>query len=53
MAVEPEQDLLAVVLVKKAKGKVGDEFKRTPIVHVFSLSSGDELWKKNSKAMSK
>jgi outer membrane protein assembly factor BamB len=46
LAVEPEQDLLAVVLVKKAKGKVGDEFKRTPIVHVFSLSSGDELWKK-------
>jgi len=46
LAVEPEQDLLAVVLVKKAKGKVGDEFKRTPIVHVFSLSNGDELWKK-------
>jgi outer membrane protein assembly factor BamB len=46
LAVEPEQDLLAVVLVKKAKGKVGDEFKRTPIVHVFNLPSGDELWKK-------
>ncbi len=46
LAVAPEQDLLAVVLVKKAKGKVGDEFKRTPIVHVFQLSSGDELWKK-------
>jgi outer membrane protein assembly factor BamB len=46
LAVEPEQNLLAVVLVKKAKGKVGDEFKRTPIVHVFSLSNGAELWKK-------
>ena len=46
LAVEPEQDLLAVVLVKKAKGKIGEEFKRTPIVHVFQLSSGDELWKK-------
>ena len=46
LAVEPAQDLLAVVLVKKAKGKVGEEFKRTPIVHVFQLSNGDELWKK-------
>ncbi|MCY7377525.1 MAG: PQQ-binding-like beta-propeller repeat protein [Pyrinomonadaceae bacterium] len=46
LAVEPAQDLLAVVLVKKAKGKVGEEFKRTPVVHVFKLSNGDELWKK-------
>lgn len=46
LAVAPEQDLLAVVLVKKAKGKVGDEFKRTPVIHVFQLSNGDELWKK-------
>ncbi len=46
LAVAPEQDLLAVVLVKKAKGKVGEEFKRTPIVHVFQLSNGSELWKK-------
>jgi hypothetical protein len=46
LAVEPEQDLLAVVLVKKASGKVGDELKRTPIVHVLRLSDGDELWKK-------
>ena len=46
LAVDPSQDLLAVVLVKKAKGKIGEEFKRTPIVHVFQLSNGDELWKK-------
>lgn len=46
LAVEPAQDLLAVVLVKKPGGKVGEEFKRTPIVHVFQLSTGDELWKK-------
>ncbi|MDQ3063270.1 MAG: PQQ-like beta-propeller repeat protein, partial [Acidobacteriota bacterium] len=46
LAVEPSADLLAVVLVKKAKGKVGEEFKRTPIVHVFQLSNGEELWKK-------
>lgn len=46
LAVEPQSDLLAVVLVKKAKGKVGEEFKRSPVVHVFQLSNGDELWKK-------
>ncbi len=28
LAVDPPNDLLAVVLVKKAKGKVGEEFKR-------------------------
>jgi len=46
LAVDPEQDLIAVVLVKKAVGKVGEELKRHPVVHVFRLSSGDELWKK-------
>ncbi len=46
LAVEPEQDLLAVVLVKKAKGKVGEELKRTPTIHVLRLSDGNELWKK-------
>ncbi len=46
LAVEPEQDLLAVVLVKKAFGKVGDEFKRSPQIHVLRLSDGEELWKR-------
>ncbi len=46
LAVEPSQNLLAVVLVKKTRGNVGEEFKRHPIVHVFNLSNGDELWKK-------
>ncbi len=46
LAVEPEQDLLAVVLVKKAVGKVGDEYKRSPQIHVLRLSDGVELWSK-------
>jgi outer membrane protein assembly factor BamB len=46
LAVEPEQDLLAVVLVKKARGSVGDELKRSPQIHVLRLSDGEELWKK-------
>lgn len=45
LAVEPARDLLAVVLVRKAYGPVGEELKREPIVHVLRLSSGRELWK--------
>src|SRR5687768_2082085 len=44
LAADPTSDLLAVVLVKDPRGS--GELKRTPIVHVLRLSSGDELWKK-------
>ena len=50
LAVEPEQDLLAVVLVKKAKGKIGEELKREPVIHVLRLSDGEELWKQQLKS---
>ena len=46
LAVEPEQDALAVVTVKKAKGNIGEELKREPVVHVLRISDGEELWKK-------
>jgi outer membrane protein assembly factor BamB len=46
LAVEPDADLLAVVLVKKAKGEIGEELKRSPQIHVLRLSDGEELWKK-------
>lgn len=46
LAVDPANDLIAVVLVKDPKGDAGSEFKRKPIVHVLKLSSGDELWKR-------
>lgn len=46
LAVEPQSDLIAIALVKKARGKIGETVKRAPVVHVFRLSSGDELWKK-------
>ncbi len=46
LAVEPDKNLLCAVLVKKARGRVGEEFKRAPVVHVFDLSNGEELWKK-------
>ncbi len=46
LAVEPSADLLAVVLVKDAKGDAGSDLKRKPVVHLLRLSDGDELWKK-------
>jgi outer membrane protein assembly factor BamB len=45
LAADPQNDLLAIVLVKDAKGRLGDDIKRKPIVHVLQLSTGDELWK--------
>lgn len=47
MAIEPDENLLAIVLVKDAKGKSNDDLKRHPVVHVLDLSSGDELWKRD------
>ena len=46
LAVDPESDLIAVVLVKDPKGDAGKEFKGKPIVHVQRLSDGNELWKR-------
>lgn len=45
LAVEPSNDLLCVVLVRKAKGKSGDELKRKPEIYVFSLSDGKRIWR--------
>jgi outer membrane protein assembly factor BamB len=47
LAVDPEHDIIAVVLVRDPKGKSGGDFKRKPIVHVLQLSTGEELWKRN------
>ena len=46
LAVDPENDLIAVVLVKHPRGKADDNFKKKPTVHVLQLSTGDELWKR-------
>ena len=47
LAVEPDANLLCVVMVRKAKGKIGSTLKRKPTVHVFNLANGEELWKKD------
>ena len=46
LAADPESDLIAVVLVRGAKGDSGDGVKGKPIVHVLRLSDGEELWKR-------
>ena len=46
LAADPESDLIAVVLVRGAKGGSGDGVKGKPIVHVLRLSDGEELWKR-------
>jgi outer membrane protein assembly factor BamB len=45
MAVDPENDLAAVVFVREAKGRAREGFKRRPSVHLLNLATGDELWK--------
>lgn len=44
MAVDTDSRLLAAVFVKDAKSRARDGFKRRAVVHVFDLSTGDELW---------
>ena len=47
LAVDPEQDLIAVVTVKDPRGRSGGDFKRKPVVYVLQLSTGEELWHRN------
>ena len=46
LTLDPELDLLAVVVVKGERGNFGSDHKRKPIVHMLRLSDGDELWKR-------
>jgi outer membrane protein assembly factor BamB len=46
LAVDPEYELVALVLVRDAKGHVQEGFKRRPTIYLLSLSDGNELWKR-------
>ena len=46
LAVDPENELVALVLVRDAKGRAREGFKRRPTVHLLSLNDGNELWKR-------
>jgi outer membrane protein assembly factor BamB len=45
ISVDPDTSMLAVVLVKDAKNRARDGFKRHPLLHVLDLATGNELWK--------
>ena len=47
MAVDPENDLAAVVFVRDAKAEPKEGFKRRPSIHLLNLATGDELWKRD------
>ncbi len=47
MAVDPENDLAAVVFVRDAKDRAKEGFKRRPTVHLLNLATGEELWKRD------
>ena len=46
MALEPNSNLLAVVFARDARANTRDGCKRKPVVYVFELSEGCELWKR-------
>jgi outer membrane protein assembly factor BamB len=46
LAVDPEYELVALVLVRETKGRVREGFKRRPTIHLLSLTDGNELWKR-------
>jgi outer membrane protein assembly factor BamB len=45
ISIDPTANMLAVVLVKDAKNRARDGFKRHPLLHVLDLATGNELWK--------
>lgn len=45
ISVDTIANMIAVVLVKDAKNRARDGFKRHPLLHVLDLTTGDELWK--------
>ena len=43
-AFDPESHLLAAVVARDARGRAREGFKKKPVIHVFDLASGEELW---------
>lgn len=46
MAIDPENDLAAVVFVRDAKDQPKEGFKRRPTVYLLNLATGEDLWKR-------
>ena len=46
MALDQNRNLLVVIFVRDARGKANDTLKRKPVIHLFDLAAGRELWKR-------
>nr|MBA2341633.1 PQQ-binding-like beta-propeller repeat protein [Pyrinomonadaceae bacterium] len=46
LAADTNANLLAAVFVRDARGRAREGFKRRPVVHLFELNAGRELWKR-------
>lgn len=46
MALDQNTNLLAVVMVRDARGDAQANFKRKPTVHVFDVATGKDIWKR-------
>ena len=47
LAVDPQADLIGLILIKKAWAEAGDDLEREPVIHMLRLSTGDEIWKRD------
>lgn len=46
MALDQNANLLAVIMVRDARSRAREGFKRRPVVHMFDLGAGREVWKR-------
>jgi outer membrane protein assembly factor BamB len=46
MTLDQNHNLLAAIFVRDARGKAGNTLKRKPVIHLFDLDAGRELWKR-------
>lgn len=49
LALDQNTNLLAAVFVRDARGKVREGFKRKPVVYVFDIQNGKELWRREGE----
>ena len=49
LAIDVERRLLAVVLVRDARGRARAGFERKPVVHLLDLATGEQLWKREAE----
>ncbi|MEJ7577780.1 MAG: PQQ-binding-like beta-propeller repeat protein [Pyrinomonadaceae bacterium] len=46
LAADTDANLLAAVLIRDGRGRAREGFKRRPVVHLFDLRAGEELWRR-------